>query len=94
MTYEAAIQLIKQKHSLGVQPGLSRMLAAMEKTGSVQYILQVIHVAGTNGKGTVCAAVADGLRRAGYRVGVFSSPRVTDCREQVTVGGRMIATQD
>ncbi|HBV72998.1 MAG TPA: bifunctional folylpolyglutamate synthase/dihydrofolate synthase, partial [Ruminococcaceae bacterium] len=49
MTYEAAIQLIKQKQSLGVQPGLSRMLAAMEKTGSVQNKLQVIHVAGTNG---------------------------------------------
>ena len=53
MTYEAAIQLIKQKQSLGVQPGLSRMLAAMEKTGNVQNKLQVIHVAGTNGKGTV-----------------------------------------
>ena len=52
MTYEAAIQLIKQKQSLGVQPGLSHMLAAMEKTGSVQNKLQVIHVAGTNGKGT------------------------------------------
>ena len=49
MTYEAAIQLIKQKQSLGVQPGLSHMLAAMEKTGSVQNKLQVIHVAGTNG---------------------------------------------
>ena len=94
MTYEAAIQLIKQKQSLGVQPGLSRMLAAMEKTGSVQNKLQVIHVAGTNGKGTVCAAVADGLRRAGYRVGVFSSPWVTDFREQITVDGRMISKQD
>lgn len=94
MTYEAAIQLIKQKQSLGVQPGLSRMLAAMEKTGNVQNKLQVIHVAGTNGKGTVCAAVADGLRRAGYRVGVFSSPWVTDFREQITVDGRMIPKQD
>ena len=94
MTYEAAIQLIKQKQSLGVQPGLSRMLAAMEKTGSVQNKLQVIHVAGTNGKGTVCAAVADGLYRAGYRVGVFSSPWVTDFREQITVDGRMISKQD
>ena len=94
MTYEAAIQLIKQKQSLGVQPGLSRMLAAMEKTGSVQNKLQVIHVAGTNGKGTVCATVADGLRRAGYRVGVFSSPWVTDFREQITVDGRMISKQD
>lgn len=94
MTYEAAIQLIKQKQSLGVQPGLSRMLAAMEKTGSVQNKLQVIHVAGTNGKGTVCAAVADGLRHAGYWVGVFSSPWVTDFREQITVDGRMIPKQD
>ena len=94
MTYEAAIQLIKQKQSLGVQPGLSRMLAAMEKTGNVQNKLQVIHVAGTNGKGTVCAAVADGLRRAGYRGGVFSSPWVTDFREQITVDGRMIPKQD
>lgn len=73
MTYEAAIQLIKQKQSLGVQPGFPHV-GGYGKTGSVQNKLQVIHVAGTNGKGTVCAAVADGLRRAGYRVGVFSSP--------------------
>ena len=94
MTYEAAIRLIKQKQSLGMQPGLSRMVAAMEKAGNVQNQLQVVHVAGTNGKGTVCAAVADGLRRAGYRVGVFSSPWVTDFREQITVDGQMIPPQD
>ena len=74
MTYEAAIQLIKQKQSLGVQPGLSRMLAAMEKTGSVQNKLQVIHVAGTNGKGTVCAAVADGSAPPGSRTFASRSP--------------------
>ena len=94
MTYEAAIQWIKQKQSLGVQPGLSRMVAAMEAAGNVQNKLQVIHVAGTNGKGTVCAAVADGLRRAGYRVGVFSSPWVTDFREQITIDGERIPKQD
>lgn len=94
MTYEAAIHFIEQKRSLGVQPGLSRILAAMEKIGNVQNQLQVVHVAGTNGKGTVCAAVADGLRRAGYRVGVFSSPWVTDFREQITVDGKMISRQD
>ena len=46
MTYEAAIQLIKQKQSLGVQPGLSHMLAAMEKTGSVQNFREQITVDG------------------------------------------------
>ena len=86
MTYEAAIQLIKQKQSLGVQPGLSRMLAAMEKAGSVQNKLQVIHVAGTNGKGTVCAAVADGLRRAGWGCSAPPGSRIFASRSPWTTG--------
>lgn len=94
MTYEAAVKLIKNKQSLGVQPGLSRMFAAMERIGNVQNQLKVIHVAGTNGKGTVCAAVAEGLRQSGCKVGVFSSPWITDFREQITINGKQISKQD
>ena len=93
MTYEAAIQLIKQKQSLGVQPGLSRILAAMEKTGSVQNKLQVIHVAGTNGKGSVCAYLDSMLRAGGYKVGLFTSPHLVKINERFKINGEMISDE-
>ncbi|MCL2036532.1 MAG: bifunctional folylpolyglutamate synthase/dihydrofolate synthase [Oscillospiraceae bacterium] len=51
------------------------------KTKSLKYI----HVAGTNGKGSTCAFIAEGLFRAGYRVGKFSSPHVLDICERITL---------
>lgn len=94
MTYEEATALIKNKKSLGIQPGLSRMRTAMERIGNVQNQLKVIHVAGTNGKGTVCGAVAQALMEKGYRVGLFTSPWVIDYREQIQINGKWIAEKD
>ena len=86
---------LRARHPQRIDLSLERMRVLCAALGDPQHRLPpVIHVAGTNGKGTVCAAVADGLRRAGYRVGVFSSPWVTDFREQITVDGRMIPKQD
>lgn len=53
--------------------------------------LQVVHVAGTNGKGTVCHIVAASLQRSGYKVGLFTSPHLKDFRERIRVNGVPIA---
>lgn len=90
MTYDEALHFIRCKTSLGIQPGLSRICAAMDSVCNVQNRLKIIHVAGTNGKGTVCYAVAEALRQQGYRVGLFTSPWIEDYREQIQINGVFI----
>jgi dihydrofolate synthase/folylpolyglutamate synthase len=57
-------------------------------------IKQMIHVAGTNGKGSVCAYLRSILTEAGYRVAVFTSPHLVDIRERFDVGGELISEED
>lgn len=55
---------------------------------------KVIHVAGTNGKGSVCAYLQSVLMEAGYRVGMFISPHLVDIRERIRVNGELISEED
>jgi dihydrofolate synthase/folylpolyglutamate synthase len=55
--------------------------------GNPERVLRVVHVAGTNGKGTVCHMVAAVLQQAGFRVGLFTSPHLVDFRERIRVNG-------
>lgn len=56
--------------------------------------MKIFHVAGTNGKGSVCAFLQSVLRAAGYRVGTFTSPHLTDIRERFSIDGEMAAERD
>jgi len=89
--YEEAIEYLKQKQSLGIKPGLSRIKEALEVLLNPQDSYKVIHVAGTNGKGTVAATIAKALQDNGYKVGLFSSPWVVDYREQIQINGEFIS---
>lgn len=70
-----------------------RMTALLEATG-VTVPPRVVHVAGTNGKGTVSAMAQAGLSAAGFRTGLFISPHVEDFRERVSVDGTMITREE
>lgn len=70
--------------------GLESMQGLMEELGNVHRYLKYVHVAGTNGKGSVCAMVASILQQAGVRVGKYTSPAVFDRMEQYQVNGRNI----
>ncbi len=70
--------------------GLESMQGLMEELGNVHRYLKYVHVAGTNGKGSVCAMVASILQQAGIRVGKYTSPAVFDRMEQYQVNGRNI----
>lgn len=59
-----------------IELGLRASLSALQAVGDPQRRLRVVHVAGTNGKGSVCSMVAAGLRTAGCRVGVYTSPHI------------------
>ena len=55
--------------------------------------LRYIHVAGTNGKGSVCAMLSAALVAAGYKTGLFISPYITDFRERIQINNEMISEQ-
>lgn len=74
----------------GIQPGLERMEWALERLGHPERRLKFIHIAGTNGKGSTAAMIAQVLRKAGYSTGMFISPYVTEWNERITVDGRPI----
>lgn len=83
----------------GYKPGLDRMLFLDQLSGHPHRKYPVIHVAGTNGKGSVCNMLASVLASSGLRVGLYTSPHITDFRERMRViedaaGARMISKQD
>lgn len=90
MNYNNALNFIEKKQSLGIKPGLARIIALLERMNNPQDKIKVIHVAGTNGKGTVSATIAKCLENAGYNVGLFTSPWVIDYREQIQINGNFI----
>ena len=74
--------------------GLERMSALARLLGDPQDGLRVVHVAGTNGKGSLCAYLDAVLGEAGYRVGKFVSPELLRVNERITVSGREIGTEE
>jgi len=85
------VGFLEARQTSGVRLGLGRMLALMDLLGNPQNQVPTIHVAGTNGKGSVCAFVERMLREAGYRVGRYTSPHLVDWRERITVNGQPIS---
>lgn len=75
------------------KPGLERITAFCQHLGNPQRNYYTIHVAGTNGKGSVSHMLASILREAGYRTGLFTSPHLADFRERIRVDGEMIPKQ-
>ena len=75
------------------KPGLERIAEFCRSIGNPQRNYFVIHIAGTNGKGSVSNMLAAVLQQAGYQTGLFTSPHLTDFRERIRVNGEMIPKQ-
>lgn len=72
---------------------VAEVRAFLDALGAPDRAFRVIHVAGTNGKGSVCAYLTEALRRAGYRVGTFVSPHLVDIRERILIDGKMVSSE-
>lgn len=76
--------------TVGIRPGLERMQLLLEQLGHPHRRLKFIHVAGTNGKGSVCAFLTSVLRQSGYDVGTFTSPYITSYTNRFQYNGEDI----
>ncbi len=93
MTLTEAVEYYHSLEKFGIQPGLERIELLCEKLGSPHKKLKFIHVAGTNGKGSTCTAIASVLTKAGYRTGLYTSPYVIDFRERIQLDMQMISPE-
>ena len=91
MTYNQAVEYIHSLLKFGIKPGLERISYMLDKLGNPQDKLKIIHVAGTNGKGSTCAMLSSILQAAGFKTGLFISPYVIDFRERFQISGEYIS---
>ena len=92
MKYEEVMEYIECKvNKLGSVPGLDSIRELLNRMGNPQDELAFIHVAGTNGKGSVSTLITNALTANGYKVGRYISPVISDYRERIQINNRMIS---
>ena len=91
--YRQALEELFQRTTGGSKFGLERTHAVLAALGDPHRSLRAVHIAGTNGKGSVATTVSTVLRSRGFKVGVYTSPHLVDFRERVLVDGQPVAEQ-
>ena len=86
-----AESILKSYQHFGIHLGLERIKQLLEKLDNPQQKVPVIHIAGTNGKGSVCAYLSSILTAAGYRVGRYTSPHLIDWTERICINQKPIS---
>ncbi len=94
MTYENAIEYINKNSENKIIPGLDNMKQLCALLGNPEKKIKVIHIAGTNGKGSVGAFIAEGLIQNNYNVGRYISPSVLDYRDKLTYNNKWISREE
>lgn len=94
MTYQETMDYIDSLQVYGSVPGLTSITNLCEKLGNPQNDLKFVHIAGTNGKGSVLCLTSAVLKEAGYRTGCYVSPTIFDYRERIQINGRLISKKD
>ena len=94
MDYQKARSYIDEAHRFGGEMSLKTITDFLERLGNPQNDLQFIHIAGTNGKGSVGAYLASVLQEAGYKIGRFISPTLYAYRERIQINGEYISKED
>lgn len=94
MNYEESIAYLEKAASFGMKPGMERINALLDELGRPERAYKVIHVTGTNGKGSVVAMVTAVLENASLKVGRYTSPHLIDYTERIYCGGQDISRED
>ncbi|MEH1784384.1 folylpolyglutamate synthase/dihydrofolate synthase family protein [Nostoc sp.] len=91
MNIDSVIQPLQR---FGVHLGLDRIVNLLANLGNPHHQVSVIHVAGTNGKGSVCAYLSSVLTEAGYRTGRYTSPHLVDWTERICLNEQPISSEE
>lgn len=96
MTYPESVRFL---YALGneipaAKMGLERIGLLLERLGDPHRACSFVHVAGTNGKGSVCAMIESGLRATGVRTGLFTSPHLVEPTERIQIGGKPVDAEE
>ncbi len=94
MDYSDVISHIMGRRRFGNRPGVEISGELLDKLNHPEQGLRIIHVAGTNGKGSVANIIARTLSMAGYRTGLFTSPHLIDYRERIQIDGEEISGEE
>ncbi|MCX7918532.1 MAG: bifunctional folylpolyglutamate synthase/dihydrofolate synthase [bacterium] len=94
MNYQEAISYLYSLEQFGIKFGLHNIQRMMELLGNPQETLRAIHIAGTNGKGSVAAYCASILTSAGYKVGLYTSPHLVKFEERMQINGKQITESE
>ena len=94
MNYEEVIAKLKSDEMFVIKPGLDRISTVLDALGNPQDNLKYIHVAGTNGKGSVCAIIESVLKEEGIKTGLYTSPHIFDYTERIKISGADISKSD
>lgn len=93
MTFDESLEWLGGTQFFGIKLGLGNTCRLLDHLGNPERSLRIIHVAGTNGKGSVCAMLDAIFREAGIRCGLYTSPHLCDFRERVRVDGENISPE-
>ena len=94
MNYTETLDFIHSLGNFSMPATLERIKAVLEKLGNPQRKLKAVHIAGTNGKGSVSAMLSSVFKEAGYKTGLFISPYIIDFRERIQINGEFISEAD
>lgn len=94
MEYSEIKAFLNDTPQYGETTGVERAGKLLELLGNPDKNLKIIHIAGTNGKGSVCSYIDDILKKSGYKTGLFTSPHLVTIREHIQVDGELISRED
>lgn len=90
INYKQALDKLFALHTFGIKLGLENIKSFLDYLGNPQYSLKVIHIAGSNGKGSTAAFIASILQENNFRVGLYTSPHFVKFNERITIDGLQI----
>jgi dihydrofolate synthase/folylpolyglutamate synthase len=94
MDYDTTLEHLYRLERFGIKLGLDNIRRLLSLLGDPHRGLKVLHVTGTNGKGSVCAYAASVLEKAGYRVGLYTSPHLVRFNERIRVNRTLIGDEE
>ena len=92
--YKKTLQAMYSLHRFGIKLGLDIISGMLNGLGNPQESFNCVHIAGTNGKGSIASALSTILHRAGYRTGLYTSPHLVSFNERICIDNKPVSNED